>query len=937
MAKRRVIRGGNKGFKASALRFLTSFTSPNNFKRYWLNQEGAKRLGKIAGAGALALFLVLLFFAKDLPSPSKINARIGSQNTEFYDRTNTVKIWEIHGDKNRKVIPFNDMSDNIKHATIAIEDKDFYKHGAFSIFGIGRALTGVIFRDPGRGGGSTITQQYVKNALLTDQHSLTRKIKELILALEIEQLYKKDDILKLYLNEIPYGSQSYGIESACRTYFKGNIDPAKLQAAGKPSDTPCASTLSLRQASMLAAIPQLPSYYSPYSTHTDDLVARQHLVLEKMVEQKYATKDEAEAAKITDSSLHGLVVQTGILPQPEVQTQVTDYPHFAQYAQEYLEAQLGVKQVEAGGLRVVTTLDIDKQKKAQAAIDGPNGIKAVRRSGGSNVAMVSADPKTGQVLAMIGSYNANDPNYGQFNVALANRQPGSSFKPFVYATAMKGNWGPGSTLYDVTTDFGGGYKPKNYSGRNYGVQSVRTALDGSLNIPAVKMLYIAGVSKSIQTAKDMGISTLKESPNTYGLSLVLGSGEVKLNEMVNAYQSFANGGMHYEATPILKVTDPHNKVLKDNTKPKGKRVLDAQISYLMANVLSDNRSRAYIFGSNNPLTIPGRVVAAKTGTTEHFNDAWTMGFSPDIVTGVWAGNNDNAPMSTEAVDIAAPIWNAYMRSVLLDSKHPEYADSKWTAPSGIQTVTLDAITGTAVTAATKQKRTDVFPSWYKPQNASGFRSARVDTVSGKLATACTPEAAVQTVTAGSVRAEIPATDPLYKNWAGPVAALAATLGYSAGGAIPTDNDNVHNCSDAKPTVSVTATPSSPTTITATVASGTFPASKLEIFFDDQLISTQAISGNATYSLPYNAPAGSHTVRAVATDTGLYSGSGETTVTITGTGDQGNAGGNRSVSLVSPSNGQSLKSISRPPFGGPAVEALTSWLSNALVAARNSTA
>lgn len=874
MAQRRVIRGKHQGFKGRILEFLGSFTSPSRFKRYWFNAAGARRFGIIVGIFFLAIAAVFLYFAKDLPSPSKINARIGSQNTIFYDRTGTTKIYEIHGDKNRTVIDFNQMPQNLKNATIAMEDKNFYHEGAFSFFGYLRAAIANFTSGGTVQGGSTITQQYVKNALLDpSDHSYTRKIKELILSLEINQLYKKDDILKLYLNEIPYGSQSYGVEAACRTYFPSN----------KTGDNDvCASHLTLTQSATLAAAANLPTYYSPYGEHVPALIERQHLVLDRMVDEKMISQKEADAAKLKDVSTYKQ--QLALAPAPQVQTASTPYPHFALYAQEWLEAQpkIGTNAVESGGLKVITTLDLTKQKYAQEAIDNPRtGINAVRRSGGSNVALVSADPKNGQVLAMIGSYNANDPQYGAFNVALANRQPGSSFKPFVYATAMKQNWGAGSTIYDATTDFGGGYTPKNYSGTNYGVQSVRTALDGSLNIPAVKMLYIAGVSDSIKTAHDLGITTLNGKASDYGLSLVLGSGEVKLNDMVNAYESFANGGMHYPATPILKVSDPHNKTLMDNSKPQGKQVLNPQIAYIMANILSDDKSRQYIFGRNNPLQIPGRTVAAKTGTTEHFNDAWTMGFTPDLVAGVWAGNNDNKPMSTEAVDIAAPIWNDYMKKAL--QAYP--ASSTWTAPPGIQTLTIDANTGGAVTAATRNKRTDIFPSWYKVNAAGGIKTANIDKVSGKLATSCTPEAAIQEVSAGQIHAEIPSTDPAYPRWQAPIVALAARLGLTAGGgSIPTENDNVHNCSDTKPTVKLTVTPTTggAYTVQAVVTSGTWTANKLTIYLDDQVIATQDINGSTTYSQPFQLPAGSHTIKAVVTDDKLYSGQDDTSVTVSAT-------------------------------------------------------
>ncbi|HEX7259808.1 MAG TPA: penicillin-binding transpeptidase domain-containing protein, partial [Candidatus Saccharimonadia bacterium] len=693
----------------------------------------------------------------------------------------------------------------------------------------------------------------------------------------IDQLYKKNDILRLYLNEIPYGSQAYGVEAACRTFFPGNI-----------KDDNCSAQLTLSQSAMLAAVANLPTYYSPYGQHIDALKSRQALVLDLMADQKYITDAEADAAKITDFAAIGLA------PAPQIATQVSPYPHFAQYAQEYLEGKYGTRTVESGGLKVITSLDIKKQKLMQRAINGTNGIAAIRRGGGSNVAMVSADPKTGQVLAMMGSYDPNDKDFGAFNVALANRQPGSSFKPITYAAAMKGNWGPGSTIYDVKTDFGGGYSPKNYSGTHYGIQSMRSSLAGSLNIPAVKMLHIAGVKNTISTAHDMGISTLNKPAGDYGLSLVLGSGEVKLNDMVNAFESFANGGVHYEATPILKVTDPRQRVLMDTSKPKKpKRVLDAQISYLVAHMLSDNRARQYIFGANNPLQVNGRTVAAKTGTTEHYNDAWTMGFSPDIVTGIWAGNNDNRPMSSSAVNIAAPLWHDYMAGYTdrqtrekVEGALDDYpASSNWTAPPGIQTLTIDADTGGAITSATRSRRTDIFPGWYKVQAAGGIKSANIDKVSGKLATECTPQAAVQNVTAGQIHAEIPTTDPAYPRWQAPIAALAQRLGYASGvGSIPTERDTLHNCSDVKPSVNVSASGTSTLLITANVTSGTHTANSLTVYFDDQVISTQAINGSTNYSFAYNAPSsGSHTVRAVVTDTALYSGQDETTVTTTASG------------------------------------------------------
>lgn len=842
---------------------------PSHLKAYWFSRQGAQMLLKIVGVGFLIIFLVFIYFAKDLPNPSKVRQLTGAQNTKYYardavDSNGQIKIksgqvdgtllWEDHGAQNRTIIEFNQMPDSIKHATVAIEDKNFYKEGAFSIAGYLRAAYYDILHRGVYQGGSTITQQYVKNALLSNDRSITRKVKELILSIEIGASYKKDDILKLYLNEIPYGSQAYGIQAASKTFFKKD-----------------AKDLTLSESALFASMANAPTYYSPYGEHQQDLVDRQHLVLDLMAQQGYITQKEADDAKYTLASM-----VADVLPSPNTSSGNLA-PQFNLYAKEVLEGKYGTATVESGGLNVVTTLDKDKQVLAEQAVDA--NMRSVRSAGGSNAALVSADPKTGQIFAMIGSY---DFTKTPFNVALAGRQPGSSFKPIVYSTAWGKdyNYGPGTTIYDVTTDFGGGYKPKNYSGINYGIQSMRTALDGSLNIPAVKTLYLAGVPQAINMAHSLGITTLNNDPGSYGLSLVLGSGEVRLVDMVNAYESFANGGMHYTPTPILKVVDSKNNVLVDNTKPTGsKQALDPQVAYLMANVLSDNNARAYIFGINNPLTIAGHTVAAKTGTTTDFRDAWTMGFTPDIVTGVWVGNNDNTPMTAEAVDIAAPVWHTYMANAL-----KSYPNSQFTKPSGIKQVTLDADTGRLPTSATRHSRNDIFASWYKPITATDTRSAKIDKVSGKLATDCTPPLAVDTVYSSEIHAEIPSTDPAYSRWDGPVQALAASLGYGKGGTLPTSNDDVHSCNDTKPTVSVTVTGSGPIHISANVASGTFPANKLEIKFDDQVISTQSPIANNPYQFDYDAPStGTHTVTATVTDSGLYQASDQTTVTVTSNG------------------------------------------------------
>ncbi|MDP4038363.1 MAG: transglycosylase domain-containing protein [bacterium] len=811
-------------------------------KKTWI------RIGQVAGVFLLLIILVFAWYAKDLPSPNKINARLSAQTTKIYDRSGQHVLMEVFGDKNRSLIEFNQMPDSIKQATVAIEDKDFYKHGAFSIPGITRAVYYTIFKRNTQGG-STITQQYVKNALLTKERSLSRKIKELILSIEIEQTYKKDDILKLYLNEIPYGSTAYGIQAAAKTYFSKD-----------------AKDLTLDESAMLAAMPQAPTYYSPYGQHKDALIIRQRKILDLMVDQGYITKQQAEDAKKID-----------VLSKVKRQNLYANVyaPHFVQYVREQLESKYGVKRTNEGGLKVITTLDYDKQKIAEEAIE--KNMASVRAYGGSNAALVSADPKNGEVLSMVGSYDYSEPNFGSYNVAIANRQPGSSFKPITYSTLLKKNYGAGTTMYDVITDFGGGYKPRNYTGRTYGVQSVRTVLASSLNIPAVKALYMAGIPEALNTAKDLGFTTLNRSVDNYGLSLTLGSGEVKLTEMVNAFSAFATNGEHRKQVYVLKVTDGTGEVLEENKpeKNKPKQALDPQIAYIINSILSDNGSRSAlgVFPANNPLTLGSRPVAAKTGTTEDYKDAWTMGYTTRVVTGVWAGNNDNRPMTQAASIVSAPVWHDYMVQVTQNDPVENFDK-----PNGLKTVTLDADTGKLPTNATKRQRSDIFPSWYQPPKASNTINAKVDKVSGKLATECTPADAIEEKTIGIMNAEIPSTDPAYPRWQPPVAALAASLGYTSGG-IPTEKDTTHKCGDIRPNISLSVNPPSGSTftLTANVTPGTFGTTRLIFFMDGGQISEIATSpSGGSYPISHTpGSTGSHSFSAKIVDSGLYSNTSNT--------------------------------------------------------------
>jgi len=717
-------------------------------KRYikdlFTTKEGLKKVGFVALTGFALLAAIFIWFAKDLPSPDKINARMNAQSTQIFDRNGKL-LYEIHGEQNRILADWNEIPANVKNATISVEDKDFYKHGGFSITGIARAMFGVITGNRAQGGGSTITQQYVKNTLLTNEYSLTRKIKEVILATEIERRYKKDDILKMYLNEIPYGSNAYGIKVAAKTYFNKELND-----------------LTLEESATLAAMPQAPTYYSPYGTHKDDLMSRKDKILDLMAEQKYITDEERNTAK-------GKVIAFSNNPYGTITA-----PHFVMYVREQLVAKYGENMVNTGGLKVYTSLDIEKQKYAEEAV-ATNVDKNRAKYNATNAGLVAMDPKTGQILALVGSRDYFDDTIdGNVNVAMSERQPGSSFKPFAYATLFKEeNWGPGSIIYDLKTDFGGGYVPQNYSGGFWGPVTVRTAIQNSLNIPAVKALYMATLNSTLSTAHAMGITTLND-PSQYGLSIVLGAGEVKLVDMVNAYGVFANDGVKQDPSWMVRIEDNKGKVIDEYKTNAGKRVLDPQVTYLMNNVLSDDPSRAQTFGAGSALTLPGRPVAAKTGTTNSYKDAWTLGYTPSLVAGVWSGNNDGTPMSSGGgAFAAAPIWHDFMAKALAGTPVEQFK-----RPSGIKTVT--------VTSGNKSS-TDIFPSWFKPAAASGAsQTLKIYKPDGKLATDKCPADLVETKTFTSITAEIPATDGAYARWFAPIAAWAASQGLSTDtGAVPT--------------------------------------------------------------------------------------------------------------------------------------------------------
>jgi membrane peptidoglycan carboxypeptidase len=852
------------GLKNSRASFLSS-------RRFW----------KWVGIGGLTLLVFFLLSAiwllQDLPGPNGIKNDKTAVNTILYDRTGKNILYQIHGDINRDLISFDDMPAVVRDSTIAIEDKNYYHHGAIDPAGVARAGIYDLTHHGLVQGGSTLTQQFIKNAVLTDQRSVWRKYKEIVMSEELELLYSKNDILRMYLNEIPYGSQAYGIQAASQTFF--GIDAKDLGDG---------SSLSLSRSATLAAMLNAPTFYSPYGTNTDLLIDRRNLVLQEMQEQGYISKDQQKAA--------AALTLTDLNFKPQSEYQDTIAPHFVEYVREQLVDKYGEKAVDEGGLKVVTTLDSNDQKIAQSVVTKYAKINA-RDYNATNAALVSADPKTGQVLAMVGSADFNDTAIdGNVNVATASRQPGSSFKPFVYATAWKKNYFPGSTLYDLTTDFGGGYKPSNYSHEQNGPVGMRQAIDGSLNIPAVKTLYLAGIGDSIQTAHDMGITTLNADPSTYGLALVLGAGGVKLTDMVAGYGTFADNGVAVPQKVILKVTDQKGHTLEDNTKtPKGKQAIDPQVAYEMQNVLSDNNARAFVFGSHSPLTLgSSRPVAAKTGTTDSFRDGWTLGFTPQVVTGVWTGNSDDSPMvsGSDGVVTAGPIWHDYMQQVLAGQPVEQFVQ-----PPGIQKLTVDSLTGRKPGPGTRQTRTDIAASWVTLQSApnSASQSYRIDKVSGKLATNLTPPGAIETISGSEVVCELPSSDPSYQRWFAPEQAWAASHGYGAGGgqSIPTEYDDVHVPANF-PTISINSPPDggvsgNPVTVFMTV-SAPLQVDHVTVTVDGSQTVTATgpggTGGTYTAQVPITG-SGQHTFQATVYDQAFDSATSDNiSVTVAGAGGGG---------------------------------------------------
>lgn len=843
--------------------FKNPFRSPVGLTKLHQKLFGRKKGGRFTWKqfgiillwcfGAFLLVTVFLFawFAKDLPTPNKIRDLVSVGSTRLYDR-NMKPLYTISGDKKRILIENKDIPEVAKQATIALEDRDFYKHVGIDFTGIMRAVFVDIARRDLSQGGSTLTQQLAKNTILTREKSFVRKIKEVILAIEMEVLFSKEEILTMYFNQMPYGGTNYGIEAASRSFFNK-----------------AAKDLTLDEAATLAALLQRPSSLSPYGPNVDQLIERRNYTLDAMVSMSFITQEQADAAK-------------KVVPKFAARKDSITAPHFVQYVQDWLvdyfaeelgDKQLAEQKVEEGGLTVVTTLDLDKQLIAEEILSTASE-KTLKRAGASNAGLVSIDPKRGEVISMVGSVNYFQEQFGNFNVATAERQPGSSFKPIVYAAAFKEKLHPGYTLFDLETDFDK-YHPENYDGRSRGPLTIRQALGNSLNIPAVKTLALIGLDKALKTAHDMGITTLNDK-DRYGLSLVLGGGEVKLVDLTTAYGVFANNGTLAPTTPVLKITDSRNKEIYNHEQSKdAHEVLDPKIAYQVTSILADVEAKRPTFsGVMRSLTLNGRPVASKTGTTNAYRDAWTIGYTPQYVTGVWAGNNDNTSMNNAGGSIAAaPLWDEYMERI-----HQGLPVEQFVRPGGIEDLEVARYSNLLPTAATTEKIKDLVTSWQKPTEPdSAFVRVRVCRENGLLADETIPAELTEERTYVNIRSEKP-NDP---QWEGPVRAWAAANGLA--NTPPTEKCQL---GDNQLSISITS-PNNNSTVSGNfliAASASAPSGvrSVEFLIDNSSI---AVDQSAPYETNYNASNlsnGTHSITAVVTSNNGSTKS--TTITVTVSSD-----------------------------------------------------
>lgn len=845
--------------------------SPKHLKQYWLSKDGGVMALKLLGIGIIATFLFLVglfaFFRKDLPNLRDISGDNIGGSIRYYDRTGETLLWEDYDAVKRIPVQGDKMSEYMKNATIAIEDQNFYEHGGFDVKGISRAAWSNVSGGATTQGGSTITQQLVKlTQNWTQERTYTRKIKELILAVELERTYSKDEILTGYLNTAPYGGVEYGVEAAARGYFEKT-----------------AEDLTLDEAAMLAAIPKSPSLYSPYSPDFDDeaFIGRQHYVLDLMEQQGMITTEQKEKAKKTDTVAK-------VKPRKPKYDGILA-PWFVLAAKEQLELERGAETSNVGGWKVITTLDMDLQKLAEEQVAA--GIQQVRNQGGDTAAFAASDVETGQMVAVVGGADFTNEEFGQNNYARLRLPPGSSFKPYDYASLIENtdNSGAGSVLYDTQGPLEG-YPCTNktrppagnclwdYDFRYPGPVTLRYALGGSRNIPAVKAMLIAGIDKTIETAESMGLKSgyncyaddnLVEEAPCYASSAIGDGAYLKLDEHVHALGTFSRMGKHIPQTYILEVEDSQGKALYEWEKEKGEQVIREDTAYIINNILSDPNAS---YMSRKMHDYNGWNFALKTGTTNDAKDGWLTGYSSKYSAAVWVGHHTREiEMSGFMETMTQPIWGGWMQGA-----HNGLDPKDWQKPASVQTLPAYVVRShVGVASVEPSPSNDLFPSWYSNDNKKSTDKKTIDIVSNKLATDCTPERARKAVTEAA--ADSFSSDPY----------------VGTGGANTSEKDDVHKCDDRKPTVSLAVKDKGggKYDLQATFSPGTHPMSSDK--YKGNL--TFAINGNnlpgGSYEIDgagtrtyknYNADfSGTRKVTVTVVDSVLYDGSD--TATITGSG------------------------------------------------------
>lgn len=682
----------------------TAFTI-KSINREFLQKNGLLILGGLVVFMFIVTLGIFTWFSRDLPSPGKLSQTEQSA-TIFYDRDGKI-LFQMYKDKNRLPVAYKDITDNLKKATIAVEDKDFYKHGGFSSIGILRSFVLLVLNRKISGGGSTITQQLIKNVLLDSAQTTTRKLKEIILAISVEGKYTKDQILEMYLNESPYGGSFYGVGSAAKGYF--GKSPAQL---------------SLLESAFIAGLPQSPSVYSPFIGVKDAWKTRTKEVLRRMREDRYITSDQEVKA----------VAQMSKLTFSQSRMSI-NAPHFVFYVRQLIEKEYGPKILDQG-LKIKTTLSLDVQQKAEKIVK--DEITSIQKYKVGNGAVVVLDSQTDEVLGMVGSYDFNDKEYGNFNAATSNRQPGSAVKPITYALAFEKGYTPATTLMDVKTSFPvkdqADYTPVNYDGKFRGPIQLRFGLANSLNIPAVKLVSMVGIQDFLTRADLMGLHTLaptQKNLDRFGLSITLGGGEVSLLDLSNAFAVFARGGVRKEPVSILEIKDSNDKLIYRSRPSIETKVFSPEISFLISHILSDNNARSEAFGLRSYLNIPGKTVAVKTGTTNDKRDNWAVGYTKGITVGVWVGNNDNSvmdPRVTSGETGASPIWYTLMTELL-----KKYKDGIMDKPDKVKAIQIDPLFG-GLPKDNAQTRSEYFIEGTEPKEVSSFyKKAKISKSNGKLA------------------------------------------------------------------------------------------------------------------------------------------------------------------------------------------------------------